>query len=285
MTMANGAAPLRDRPEPDGPNRGEPQPPGPDRTRRIRRVTRDGIVHVTFHRPPLNIFDFRMLEELLDALDEVHQDPPRALILSGAHHAFSAGLDVREYPERMSDLVEALHSVFRRLITFDGPILAGVHGPCVGAGLEIAGVCDFVIASDGATFGQPEIGLGLVPPVATIILPRLIGPLAANELILTGRIIDAAEAQRLGLVSRVVPSGDGSALGSALDELAETLVSHSGPVTRCAKRAMYARFRTRFMEELAELEAMVRDELTGLEDTREGLNAFLEKREPKWKHR
>jgi len=268
--MKNGAATDRE-------GRGDRSHLGLDR--------RDGIAFVTFDRPPLNIFDLAMLEGLLDALEQVYREPPRALVLTGAHRAFSAGLDVREYPDRMSDLVEALHSVFRRLVTFDFPIVAGVRGPCVGAGLEIAGVCDFVIASADARFGQPEIGLGLVPPVATILLPRLIGPLAANELILTGRIVDADEALALGLVSRVLPKANDGGLEEAVAELAAKLGSHSDPVTRCAKRAMYGRFRTRFMEELAELEALVRHEIVGLEDTREGLAAFLEKRAPRWKHR
>ena len=245
------------------------------------RVARDGrIATIEFARPPLNILHLDMLEEILTALGTIDAKDTCALVLRGEGDVFSAGLDVREYiGSNLPMLIDRFHGIFRRLMSVDFPIIAVIRGSALGAGLELASICEFTIATDDAVLGQPEITLGLFPPVATIVLPRLIGSPAANELILTGRRVSAAEAWDMGLIGKVVDADD---LDDEVAKLLAALASQSAPVTRLTKRAMYGRFRTRFMEELAELEALYQNELVKLEDSAEGIAAFLEKRKPKW---
>ncbi len=251
--------------------------------RNIRLTRDDGVATIEFARPPLNILDLDTIEELLTALSQLSPEETHLLVLRGEGSNFSSGLDVREYVgSRLTTLIGRYHGIFRRLLSVEFPFIAVVRGACLGAGLELVSVCDFAIATDDAILGHPEITLGLFPPVATIVLPRLIGPTAANELILTGRRISAAEAWDMGLLWRVVDEQD---LDSEVDALIASLRSNSSKVMRLTKRAMYGRFRTRFMEELAELEALYEHELMHLEDTAEGIGAFLEKRPPKWMNR
>lgn len=247
----------------------------------IRWSQRDGVATIELDHPPLNILHLGMLEEILDVLGEVTDSGPRVLVLRSSGGTFSAGLDVRDYAAgKMSPMIDTYHGIFRRLITMDVPIVAAVAGPCLGAGLELASICDFAIAGEDAVLGVPEITLGLFPPVATMLLPRLIGIPAANELILTGRRVAAAEAWDMGLLYKVV---ENDRLDEEVAGLTRALTSSSGAVMNVTKRAMYGRFRTRFMEELAELEALYHDELGRLDDTNEGIAAFLEKRAPVWK--
>jgi len=248
----------------------------------VRITQACGVATIVFDRPPLNIMHLEMLEELIDAIAEV-QPEARVLVLRGNGETFSAGLDVAGFASpRVGALIDSFHGLFRRLLMADFPIVGAIHGHCLGAGLELASVCDFAIATEDAIFGQPEIDLGLFPPVATMILPRRIGIASANDLILTGRRVSAAEAWDMGLLFRVVPS---ERLEEEVDSLVGQLSEKSAPVLRLAKRAMYGKFRARFMEDLAELEALYQNELAGLDDAREGVAAFLEKRASRWKHR
>ena len=249
----------------------------------IRVSEHDGVTTIELDRPPLNILHLPMLEEILDAVGEVSASRPRALVIRSSGSVFSAGLDVSEYAEaRTPQMIDTYHNIFRRLITADFPIIAVIQGPCLGAGLELASIADFALAGEDAELGLPEITLGLFPPVATMLLPRLIGIPAANELILTGRRVAAAEAWDMGLLYKVV---DNAELDDELTTLLTALTSNSNAVMHVTKKAMYGRFRTRFMEELAELEAMYHADLGSLEDTKEGIAAFLGKRAPVWNHR
>ena len=184
------------------------------------RLTSDaGVATLEIDCPPLNVLDIQTLEEVLGAIGSLSADETKVLVLRGREGAFSAGLDVREYAgSSFTDLIDRFHGIFRRLVSVDFPVVAVVDGYCLGAGLELVSVCDFTIASDDSVLGQPEIGLGLFPPVATIVLPRLIGIAPANELILTGRRVSAAEAWDMGLIWRSVARED-------LEQEAQNLIS------------------------------------------------------------
>lgn len=233
-------------------------------------------------RPPLNILDTPMLRELDGALAEVEADRgAKVLLLSGAGRAFCAGVDVADHAaDRVDGMIEAFHGAIRRLLRLEIPVVAAVQGAALGGGCELLLACDVVLASEAARLGQPEIRLGVFPPVAAALLPRWIGAQAAADLVLSGRVVAAAEAQRLGLVLRVVPAADLE--GAAADYVAD-LARLSGPVLRLAKRAL-AEGRSRAPEEaISRAEAIYRNDLMGLHDAHEGIAAFIEKREPVWK--
>lgn len=247
------------------------------------RLERDGgIASVCLDRPPLNILDIPALQELDAALAAVSRDTGlKALVLRAAGSAFCAGVDVAEHePDRVAGMLDAFHSGVRRLLALEMPVVAAVNGVALGGGCELLLGCDVVIASAAARFGQPEIRLGVFPPVASALLARRIGPSAAADLILTGRIIDAAEAARVGLATRVVAA---DALDAAAREYAVVLAGLSGPVLRLTKRALRAGGRLGPDEALAHAESLYLRELMELHDAHEGVAAFLEKRAPVWR--
>jgi cyclohexa-1,5-dienecarbonyl-CoA hydratase len=235
---------------------------------------------VTLDRPPLNVLDIAMMHELGGALQLLL---PRCnvLIFQGAGlKSFSAGAEVRDHtPERVREMLGAFHSVFRQLARSDCLTIAAVHGHCLGGGMELATFCDFVLATESAKFGQPEIKLGCFPPVAMVTLPRLVGPRSALELILTGRTISAQEARQIGLVTRLVPDGE---LEQAVNALLTELRGLSPAVLRMTRRALRQRDAGEFEASLAEVEDLYLNELMKSEDAREGIQAFLEKRVPVW---
>src|SRR2546428_5728956 len=178
----------------------------------IRFNIDDRVARITFARPPLNVFNIAMMAEIGEALNEcVSRREVVAIVFDAAAdaRAFSAGVAVEEHvPETVFQMLDSFHSVFRLLAQISRPVIAVVDGPALGGGCELVAACDIVIAGERARFGQPEIKLGVFPPVAAILLPRIIGAKKAREMILTGDTIDATEALRLGLANYVVPSTD-----------------------------------------------------------------------------
>src|SRR2546430_12566621 len=169
----------------------------------------DRVARITLARPPLNILNIAMMREIGGALNAVPKRDLAAIVFDSAPgtRAFSAGVAVEEHvPETAYQMLEAFHAIFRSLLQIAKPAIAVVDGPALGGGCELVAACDIVIASDRARFGQPEIKLGVFPPVAAILLPRIIGEKRARELLLTGEMIEANEALRLGLVNHVVSS-------------------------------------------------------------------------------
>jgi cyclohexa-1,5-dienecarbonyl-CoA hydratase len=248
------------------------------------RVRGEGSVGwITLDRPPLNILDIALMRELARVVGELLEEKT-ILVFSGAGpRAFSAGADVRDHtPERVREMLEAFHGIFRRLWAADAVTIAAVRGKCLGGGCELATFCDFVLAAASAEFGQPEIKLGCFPPVAMVTFPRLAGPRAALDLILTGRTLPAHEAHALGLVTRVVPEQD---LDGAVAGLVEELGRLSPAVLRLTRRLLRERVGMDFDRALAETEAFYLAELMRTEDAREGIQAFLEKRPPAWRGR
>src|SRR6267154_995048 len=184
----------------------------PKEFQHLRFKIDDRVARITFARPPLNVFNIAMMREMGEALNECLPLRDLAAIVFDAapgSRAFSAGVAVEEHvPETVFQMLDSFHSVFRVLAQISRPVIAVVDGPALGGGCELVAACDIVIASERARFGQPEIKLGVFPPVAVILLPRIIGEKRARELIMLGDMIDATEALRLGLVNYVAPSAE-----------------------------------------------------------------------------
>lgn len=237
---------------------------------------------ITLDRPPLNVLDIAMMESLDAELERALPKSDFVIFEGAGAKAFCAGADVADHtPERVGKMLRAFHAVFRRLAASDCLTIAAVHGYCLGGGMELATFCDFVLATESAQFGQPEIKLGCYPPVAMVTLPRLIGMQAAMHLILTGRQINATEAHRLGLVTRVVPNQE---LHAAVESLLGELRTLSPSVLHLTRKTLARLHSADFLKQLEEAERVYLSELMQTHGAQEGIRAFLEKRKPVWNH-
>jgi len=246
----------------------------------IRHQRHGRVGRITLDRPPLNVLDIGAFEGIDAAIDAL-AGAEIVVIGSAIDRAFSAGADVADHlPERAPGMLAAFHKVARRLWGGEFVSIASVPGLALGGGMELALCCDLVVASAGATFGQPEIKVGSFPPIAAALLPERIGPVRAADLILTGRSVTAAEAHAMGIVSRLAGS---EGLETATGNLVEDLLSNSGAVTRCALRALRAKRESEWSKALEMNEEIYIGGLLPLADAREGVEAFLEKRDPRWK--
>src|SRR5271168_1627585 len=199
----------------------------------LRIESSNRVARVTFERPPLNILDIGMVAEIAEALVRLPASN-EFIVFQGAGGNFSAGADVADHtPERVGRLLGAFHRVFHEMGAGHAVTIAAVEGHCLGGGCELAMCCDFILAGQSATFGFPEIKLGCFPPIAMVALPRMMPGHAAFDLILTGRVIAAEEASRLGMVTRVVPDRE---LNGAVDALLEEMRHLSPPVLRLTRR-------------------------------------------------
>jgi cyclohexa-1,5-dienecarbonyl-CoA hydratase len=240
---------------------------------------------ITLNRPPLNILDIPTITLLGETVAGLAADPDlQIVVVRGAgDRAFSAGVAVQDHtPDKVVAMLATLHAAIRRLRDLDAITIAAVHGYCLGGGMELALACDLVIAEDGARFGQPEIELGCFAPVAAVLLPPRLGAGRTLDLLLTGRTLDSEEAERLGLVTRRVPVGS---LDATMASLVASITARSIPVTRLTKKAVRAGRDLPFSAALTESERIYKEELLPLEDLEEGVAAFLEKRQPVWRHR
>lgn len=246
----------------------------------------DRVARITLARPPLNVLNIAMMREISDALNGcMHQRDLAAIIFDAAPdtRAFSAGVAVEEHvPRTVYQMLDAFHSIFRTLMQIAKPVIAVVDGPALGGGCELVAACDIVIASKRARFGQPEIKLGVFPPVAAILLPRIIGEKRARELILTGDLIDASEALRLGLVNYVAPSDK---LTEKTESVLAKLRELSASALQMTRAALDLEGRTGFESKLTEVENLYLNELMRTEDAHEGVRAFMENRKPGWRNR
>lgn len=237
----------------------------------LRLVDGGAVARLTLTRPPLNVLTTEMMEELGEALAWAAAQPLlKVLLLAAEGKVFSAGVDIEDQRgDRTKPMLEAFHGLFRLL-------------RALGGGAELATFCDLVVASEAATVGQPEIKVGVFPPVAMAHYPRRVGPHRALQLVLSGRVIEAAEALRIGLVDRVVPP---DRLVETVEAEIERFTSHSAAVLRLSKRALRESLDLPFDEALASLEAVYQYELMVTADAQEGLRAFSEKRKPVWRDR
>jgi cyclohexa-1,5-dienecarbonyl-CoA hydratase len=241
-----------------------------------------GAAWITLQRPPLNVLDVTTLHALAGVIEPLpaRSDLKAVVLRSGLPGTFSAGADVADHaPDRAPEMIRAFHTVIRRLHTLPQSTVAAVDGRCLGGGCELALVCDVVLATAGATFGQPEIDLGCFPPVAAAWLPR-VAPRAAFELVLGGAPVTATEAAAAGLITRVVDD-----LQRAAEEWVARLAGKSAAALALARRALRAGGFGGFDEALYRAEALYVGELLRTADAAEGVAAFLEKRRPQWRDR
>jgi cyclohexa-1,5-dienecarbonyl-CoA hydratase len=243
----------------------------------------DGVVRIGINRPPLNILNVETLLELTSALEMARSDSSTTVVVvtGVGDRAFCAGVDIRDHlPEKVASTLAVFNRVFYALEAVDKPTVAVVKGLALGGGCELAMACDMIIASEKAQFGQPEITVGAIPPVAVVLLPKLIGPKKAFELIITGDVISAAEAKQIGLVNKVVPT---EKLEEASRDLVAKLKEKSPIVIKLTRMSMRSGSGMDFKKELESATDIYLNLLMRTEDAVEGLQAFLEKRKPLWK--
>jgi len=244
-----------------------------------------GMAIVTIERPPLNLLNSQTLLELKKVWEDLEKDNSKVVILTGVGKAFVAGADIKEMkdkdPSQANEFAKLGQAIFNRIEDLEKPVICAVNGLALGGGLELVMSCDIIIASEEAKFGQPEVGLGLIPGWgATQKLPRIIGRNMAKELILTGEVIDANEALRIGLVSKVVKSED---LMEETKKLAGKIISKAPIPLRLAKSLINKSFDINLKEGLS-LESKAFGLCFSTKDRKEGMNAFMEKREPKFRN-
>jgi cyclohexa-1,5-dienecarbonyl-CoA hydratase len=241
------------------------------------------VARLTLNRPPLNVINIPMMAEMVEVVESLREQPAvKVLVIEAAagSKAFSAGVDVADHTaDKVHNMIYGFHRLFRLLGELNIPALAMVNGAALGGGCELAIFCDMIVASERAKFGQPEIKVGVFPPIAAVMLSRLIPHHRALELLLTGETIDAAEAYRLGLVNRVVPPEE---LAAATDELITKLAGLSGSILRYTRKAAWLGMAGSFPDALTAIEKLYLDELMQTHDAHEGLAAFMEKRTPVW---
>ena len=242
---------------------------------------------ITFNRPKaLNALCEALIAELGTALDAFEEnDTISAIVLTGSEKAFAAGADIKEMRDKSymdAYLGDFITKGWERVSTCRKPIIAAVSGYALGGGCEIAMMCDFILADETAKFGQPEITIGTIPGAGgTQRLVRSIGKAKAMEMCLTGRMMDAEEAERAGLVSRIVPASD--LLEEAI-KTAEKIAAMSRPIAMMAKESVNRAYETTLAEGLR-FERRLFHSLFATEDQTEGMTAFVEKRKPKFKNR
>jgi methylglutaconyl-CoA hydratase len=245
-----------------------------------------GITTVTLNRPEKrNAISFQLVDELLAALGEVESSPSQVVILTGAGKAFCAGLDLDElkslvgktHEENMKDS-ERMAAMFRRLYDFPKPTIAAVNGAAIAGGTGLATMCDFTLAVPEAKFGYTEVRIGFVPAIVSSILVWQVGHKIARDLLLTGRLFDAAEARRYGLVNEIVSPDQ---LLPRARELAAQIMENSPSSVRATKKLINGFIASQLDQQIA---AAVEDNarIRTTADFREGVASFLEKRKPRW---
>jgi methylglutaconyl-CoA hydratase len=245
------------------------------------------LATITLNRPEKrNAISTEMIEDLLAALDEVEASAVRVVIVTGAGKAFCSGMDLdalkaisSQSPEQYLEDCRRVAHLFRRLYSFPKPLIAAVNGAAIAGGCGIATLCDFTLAAPEARFGYSEVRIGFIPAIVSVFLIRQIGEKRARDLLLTGRILEAAEAHQIGLVTEVAPAG---ILFDRARELAATLIAAS-PTSLLLTKRLLGHFCESDLDR--DLELAIRENARSLStaDFREGLASFLEKRKPVWR--
>ena len=250
----------------------------------IRYGVSDGLATLTVNRAPFNVLDIPTMAEINQALDLCAADTSvKLLVITGSgEKAFSAGVEVADHtPDKVDLMIEVFHGIFRRLQKMAMPTVAAVNGVALGGGMELAIGCDMIVAAAGAKFGQPEIKLAVFPPIAAVLLPRLMPPARAMEVLLGGENFTAEEGLAMGLINRVF----------ARDSFATDVQTFLAPFLKLSRVALLSTRRAMreadgkpFAAALDTVEHIYLKELMQTDDAKEGLVAFLEKRKPVWRN-
>jgi cyclohexa-1,5-dienecarbonyl-CoA hydratase len=242
------------------------------------------VARLTLQRPEHNLLNEPMLRELAAGLELLSaREDVKVILLDAAGKVFSGGIDLGEYTaERAFQLIEAFHRACMAMVEASRPVVVVVNGPAIGGGAELAAFGDLLVATPRARFALPEITIGIFPPLASTMLPYLIGPKLALELVLTGEAVTAERAHELGLVNRVVPEAQ---LEQAVAQLVARMTAQSGAVLAMAKKAVLGGMGLSMRDALRYSMDVFLNELYRLEDSQEGLRALVEKRKPEWKNR
>jgi cyclohexa-1,5-dienecarbonyl-CoA hydratase len=244
----------------------------------------DGVAFLTLNRSPLNILTLTMIRELKERLDTAsRQTSLKALVLAANGTAFCAGVDVFDHqPERVGPMIREFGALCLQLRSCPLPTIAVVRGAALGGGTELAVACDLVLAGASARFGQPEIKLGVFPPIAAALFPHLIGYQQAARLLFIGETIPARDAAQLGLITFAVADEE---VGSRLDQLLNQFRGLSAAALRIAKRALLYGTEQGVERALPWIEDLYLTDLMVTSDADEGIRAFIEKRRPTWRDR
>ncbi len=240
--------------------------------------------YLTINKPPYNVLDIPMMKEINDALDKLKNEDLNILVInSEGDKAFSAGVDVSDHTEdKVDEMIEVFHGIFKKLNNLPYVTLAAVKGAALGGGCELALFCDLIVAADNLKIGQPEIKLAVFPPIALLMLSKMLPEKRAFEVILGGETFNAQQAYDMGLVNKVVQ------LENFNDELAgyvKIFTKMSGSALKVTKEAFKKVRNLSFDEGLPVIEDLYMNKLMKLEDAEEGLKSFMEKRKPEWKHK
>lgn len=240
------------------------------------------VATVTLNTPPLNWLTIVMMKEINEALMDVKRDPSVQLLVfdHAGEKAFSSGVDVADHTEeKVDEMIAVFHGMFRHMVEIDVPIVAVVNGVALGGGCEVISFCDMVIASERSRIGQPEIAVGVFPPVAAAWFPKIIGLKKTYELLLTGKMLSAKEAEAIGLVNAVFPTEN---FREGVDKFLSELLNKSRPVAIWTKRAIKAGLSLDFAQALKASEIIYLSGCMATKDAKEGIAAFMEKRKPVW---
>jgi cyclohexa-1,5-dienecarbonyl-CoA hydratase len=252
----------------------------------IQLVVANRVARIIFNRPPLNVFTIAMMKEITEAVNLIgRMNEVCAIVFSASpdSKAFSAGVSIEEHrAETAYQMLETFHEVFHALNHASKPVLALVVGGALGGGCELVAFADIVLATQTARFGQPEIKLGVFPPAACVMLPRVIGEKRARELILTGELFSAEFARSLGLVNYVVAEEE---LESKAEQILNHLRQMSTPALETARRTMNETCGLTFEAALKHAEDIYLNDLMSYKDPAEGIEAFIAKRPANWKHK
>jgi cyclohexa-1,5-dienecarbonyl-CoA hydratase len=243
----------------------------------------DAIATLTLNHPPLNVLHIPMLQQLEMLLNKAGQDQAvRVLVLKAEGKIFSAGVDVGDHtPDKVSEMIPLFDKVCQYLAGILVPTIAAVNGHALGGGCELVLCCDLAVLAEGTKIGQPEIQLAAFAPIAALRLPHLVGYRAAADMLFTGRNLGAQEALKMGLVNAVLPP---EKVNDWAAEKAAQIAAMSGAAQRLNKRALGMGLGD-WANQLPDVEKLYLEELMRTADAKEGLDAFLEKRPPVWKHK
>ena len=263
---------------------GRPPRPKPENFKHLRYRIDGGVARMTLNRPEHNLLNETMLREIAAGIELLeNRDDVKLVVLDSACKVFSGGIDIGEYTtQRVFQMLDAFHAAFTAMLDIGKPVMVVVNGPAIGGGAELAAFGDLVVATPKARFAQPEITIGVFPPLASTILPFIVGPKVALELVLTGAAITAERARELGLVNRLVPEAQ---LEKTVKQLTADITEQSGAVLTMAKRAVLGGMGLSLRDGLRHSMNIFLNELYRLEDSQEGLRALVERRKPQWKNR